>query len=75
MDKEKNTLPEAAKKVAQNFKIFRMNNKKSLYQVAIEMNLTYSFVHDIENQKKSPSLATIDKIAKYFNVEIYELFL
>lgn len=73
---EKNyKYPIAKEKLAQNFKILRINNNKSLKQVAIEIGISYSYIHDIENMKKSASLDTIDKIAKYFKVDVYELFL
>lgn len=65
----------AAEKLANNIKILRSNNNKSVYQMSKEIGIAQGFLSDIENQKKSPSFKTLDKLADYFGVEIYELFL
>lgn len=65
----------AAEKFSNNFKILRINRNLSIKQVSIDIGLSQGFLTDIENLKKLPSLVTVDKIANYFDVEIYELFL
>ena len=62
-------------KIATNLKIQRLTAGKSMYQVAKETGIAYTFLVDIECQRKSPSLKTLDILAKYYNVEPYELLL
>lgn len=60
-----------------NLQALRKNKGLNKHQASQEMNIAYSYLTDLERTdgKKNPSFETIDKIAKYYNVDIYELFL
>jgi len=75
LDAQEKSIPTSLKKFSENIKVLRLNNEKSIYQVAKEMDINYSFLREIEAMEKQPSFATIDKIAEYYKVAIYELFI
>lgn len=72
---KKKDIPLSMEKFATNFKIQRLNLGKSLYKVSKETQINYSFLWEIENLEKAPSFKTIDKLAEYFDIDIYEFFL
>ncbi len=47
----------------------------TLKQVAQKVNCTPAFLSQIENDKASPSIATLKKIAQVFNVRIVDFFI
>jgi len=67
----------AREKLANNLKILRKYANKSINQVSKETGISYSFLNNLETQRtpKNPSMETIDKLANYYNVKPYELFL
>lgn len=68
-------IPNSLRKLATNIKVLRLNQEKSIYQVSKETNINYSFLREIETMEKAPSFITLDRLAEYYNVDIYELFL
>ena len=68
------TSSEAREKFAVNIIRLRNEKKLSIYKVSKETGLGYSFLREMEIGKRSPSLDTVDKLAKYYEVEVYELF-
>lgn len=71
------TVPYAKIKLSNNLTVLRNNKGKSIKAVADEMNITYSYLHALEdiNVIKNPSLEVLDKISTYYGVEVYELFI
>lgn len=67
----------AREKFSNNLKILRLNANKSINQVSKETELAYSFLYDLETLKnpKNPSMETIDRLAAYYKVNVYELFI
>lgn len=61
---------------AKNLKKYRLEKKLSIYQIAKDTELTYSFVYELENMKikKNPSMETMDLIADYFDIPVFKLF-
>ena len=49
-------------------------NKWSMYKLAKEANLPYSSICNIFHRKSFPSLVTLDKICKGFNISLSEFF-
>lgn len=62
-----------AQQLGRNLK--RIRTKKSISQgdIARELNVARSFVSDIENGKRNPTLATIAKLANAIGVSTSEL--
>ena len=57
-----------AQKLGQNLKRIRLSKDISQGDIARALNVARSFVSDIENGKRNPTLATIAKIAKAIGV-------
>ena len=57
-----------AQKLGQNLKRIRLSKDISQGDIARALNVARSFVSDIENGKRNPTLATIAKIAKAVGV-------
>lgn len=68
------TSADAKEKFAHNIIRLRKENKFSIYKVAKDTGIGYSFLREMELKEKAPSLETVDKIADYYGVEVYELF-
>lgn len=60
---------------ASNIKKLRLEKNLSIYRVSKDTGITYSFLRDLENAVKSPGPETIDKLAEYYETEIYKLFI
>lgn len=55
-------------------KTYRRNKKITLKELAEKVGITASFLSDIENGKKQPSVETLSKLAEAFEVPLYMLF-
>jgi len=62
-----------AQKLGDNLKKIRMKKSISQGDIARSLNVARSFVSDIENGKRNPTLATITKLAKAIDVSTSEL--
>ena len=58
-----------------NIKHFRGLRSWSQVKLAEEMGLSTNFLADIETGKSWVSSSTLVKLAKCFNIEVYELFI
>lgn len=65
----------SAIKFAENLKIKRLENNLSVSKLAKELDISQGYLSNIENLKKIPTLYIIDKVAEYFKIEVYELFM
>ncbi|SKA89083.1 Helix-turn-helix [Clostridium sp. USBA 49] len=55
-------------------KAYRLSKKITLKELAEKVGITASFLSDIENNKKQPSVETLGKLAEAFNIPLYMLF-
>ena len=62
-----------AQKLGSNLKKIRMKKSISQGDIARALNVARSFVSDIENGKRNPTLTTITKLAKAIGVSTSEL--
>jgi len=60
--------------VSSNIRQYRLRGKWSQSSFAEKTDVSINFLSDIENGKKWPSINTMIKFAKAFNLEVYELF-
>lgn len=60
--------------LAKNIKYLRNLNRISQNQLAKEANISLPTIKNLESKKNMPSVEIIQKIAKVFNVRIYDLF-
>jgi transcriptional regulator with XRE-family HTH domain len=60
--------------LAQNIKSFRAQNGWSQADLAERANISIPFLSDIERGNKWPFPETLEKIAKSFEVDVFELF-
>jgi len=60
-------------KLGQNLKKIRIQKKMSQGDIARTLGVDRGYISNIENGKKNPTLATIDKLAKAFGVTADEL--
>ena len=60
-------------KLGQNLKKIRIQKKMSQGDIARTLDVDRGYISNIENGKKNPTLATIDKLAKALNVSVDEL--
>lgn len=58
---------------SKKLKEVRINNKLSQKQIAEQMNISQQAYAKWESGKNSPSLATLEKVANFFNLSIEEL--
>ncbi|HGD1056919.1 TPA: helix-turn-helix domain-containing protein [Streptococcus agalactiae] len=58
---------------SKKLKELRINNKLSQKQIAEQMNISQQAYAKWERGKNSPSLATLEKVANFFNLSIEEL--
>jgi transcriptional regulator with XRE-family HTH domain len=61
--------------IGQKLKELRTAAKLTLKQVAQQVDCTAAYLSQIENDKASPSIATLKKIAQVFDVRIVDFFL
>lgn len=61
--------------VGQRLKELRQASKMTLKQVAEKVNCSAAYLSQIENDKASPSIATLKKIAQVFNARIVDFFM
>jgi len=57
-----------------NIKRFRSRIGLSQLHLALELNLSATFLSDIENGKKWVSAQTLTRMAKALKIDVYELF-
>jgi len=67
---EKNT---SAKKLGANIKKIRLAKKMSQGDLCRKLEVDRAYMSNVENGKKNPTLATIEKIADALNVSVGEL--
>jgi len=60
--------------LAKTIKAYRLSNKYTLKELASQINVTASFLSNIENSKKIPSIDTLSKLAEAYNIPLYILF-
>ena len=60
-------------KLGQNLKKIRTQKKMSQGDIARNLGVDKGYISNIENGKKNPTLATIDKLAKVLGVSANEL--
>ena len=60
--------------LGKTIKAYRNSKKTTLKELASQINVTASFLSDIENNKKLPSVDTLNKLAEAFNIPLYILF-
>ncbi len=60
-------------KLGKNLKRIRTAKKMSQGAIARKLEVHRAYVSGIENGKRNPTLATIDKLAKALNVSVDEL--
>lgn len=56
-----------------NLKYYRIANNLTQAQLAEKVNLSDKYMSDLERNKFSPSLDTIDSLSKIFNIKPYLL--
>jgi len=61
-------------KLGQNLKKIRLQKNMSQGDIARSLNVDRGYISTIENGKKNPTLATMEKIAKALGVQVGELF-
>jgi transcriptional regulator with XRE-family HTH domain len=60
-------------RLGQNLKKIRTQKKMSQGDIARNLDVDRGYISNIENGKKNPTLATIDKLAKVLGVSADEL--
>jgi len=70
------TLTNTEKKLKNNLICLREKKGYTKYHVAKQCDINYSYYHKLEkiNEKISPGFETLEKIAKFYGIEVYELF-
>lgn len=66
-------MKDDAVKLGRNLKRIRTKKKISQGDIARALKVARSFVSDLENGKRNPTLDTISKLAKAINVSVGEL--
>ena len=69
-----NDEKECRELLSQNIKRFRNRLGLSQLHLALELDISATFLSDIETGKKWVSAQTLSQIAKALKVEVYELF-
>lgn len=64
---------EATKKVGENIRLIRKQRAMSQLALAVEIGSAQRCICEIERGLKSPTIRTLAKIAKVFNVPLEEL--
>jgi transcriptional regulator with XRE-family HTH domain len=60
--------------LGETIKAYRRAKKITLKELAEKVGTTASFLSDVENNKKQPSMDTLGKVAQAFHVPVYLLF-
>lgn len=60
--------------LGKTIKAYRNRSKITLKELADRVGTTASFLSDIENSKKQPSIDTLSRLAEAFGIPIYMLF-
>ena len=60
--------------LGKTIKAYRYFKKYTLKELATQINVTASFLSDIENNKKIPSIDTLNRLAQTYNIPLYILF-
>lgn len=61
-------------KFGQNFKRIRKRMNMTQEELATKMEISQSYLSDIENGRKNPSIKTVKKLADGLGVSVNELF-
>lgn len=61
--------------LAENVKYYRAKTGLSQLKFAIQLNISPSYLNDIENGRQYASLKMIERLANEFNIEPYQLLL
>lgn len=69
----KNMSNEVAKKLSEKIIKLRKEYGMSQEELAFAANVDRTYIGRIENLKRSPTLKTLEKLAKAFNMEVWEL--
>lgn len=64
---------EVAKKLSEKIIKLRKEYGMSQEELAFAANVDRTYIGRIENLKRSPTLKTLEKLAKAFNMEVWEL--
>ncbi len=64
---------DSAKKLAKNMKRIRKEEGASQSNICRTVNIDHGYISSIENANRSPTLATVEKIARALEVEIGNL--
>jgi transcriptional regulator with XRE-family HTH domain len=62
-------------KLSQRLKSLRKEKGIGIKPLADQLNVNYTYLSKIENDKANPSKATIRRIAEYFDVDVDELMI
>lgn len=60
--------------LGETIKAYRRAKKITLKELAEKVGTTASFLSDVENNKKQPSMDTLGKLAQAFDLPVYLLF-
>ncbi len=66
-------MQEISKKLGENLKRIRTKKKLSQGAIARILEVDKGYISNIENGKKNPTLATIERLANAINVSVDEL--
>lgn len=69
-----NNMTESAKKLGRNMRRIRLEKGMTQGDICRKLKLDRAYVSNLENGKKNPTLATIEKIAKALYAPIEEFF-
>lgn len=69
----KNMSNEVAKKLSEKIIKLRKEYGMSQEELAFAANVDRTYIGRIENLKRSPTLKTLEKLAKAFNMEVWKL--
>lgn len=64
---------DSKKVLAINLKYYRHENNLSQEELADSLKASLTYINNLENSKRNPSLKTVDKIASYFNITTAQL--
>lgn len=67
-------MSNALAKLGNNIKEIRKDHRMTLKDVSSKCNIASSYISDIENSRKVPSLQTLDSLAEALNVDIVDFF-
>lgn len=57
-----------------NMKKLRKIKELTIAEAAFGLGISASYLSEVENHKKAPSFDIIDRVAIFYSVEVYELF-